>query len=303
MSLAKRIDHVEEHHLTPREAVICWMREAHQFGSMESYIRWLADQPENLYPLMRMPAQVVGTVRARHRGVPDHKLRGEFNRVQKDVLFLYHLHSQANNRALLDHEAIQLRVIILIKEIRALSTDKHGLNQMRLARVSLEGKKHPRPGRVEQNTKALFQAHADSWLPEAEKVRTRILVFLTAAQMLSRRYLAGEDILYPATRENLTWNLKTITTLREMYLDSILGSPDSDDDFRDYVLEMAADGVEASKQDLPAPAQSPNPDVTREAKLLAEQWVLMAKSDTLDRLGEHREAEGLAERLMREYMG
>lgn len=122
MTLAKRLGEVEDN-LSPREAMTCWMQEAHAFGSYERYARWLVDQPDDVYPLVRMPGQVVGAIRARRKGVPDLKLRGEFHRVQKDLLFLYYLHKQANMRALMDHEAIQLRVIILIKEIRALTTE------------------------------------------------------------------------------------------------------------------------------------------------------------------------------------
>jgi hypothetical protein len=35
--------------------------------------------------------------------------------------------------------------------------------------------------------------------------------------------------------------------------------------------------------------------------LCAEQWVLMAKSEALENLGEDREAEQLAERLLHDY--
>lgn len=161
MTLAKRIDQVKDN-LSPLEAMLHWMREAHEFGSMESYARWLIEQPDDVYPLMRMPKQVVGAVRARNKGVPDIKLRPQFYRVQKDVLFLYFLHTQVETAAVLNHEGIQLRVVILIKEIRALISEKHGLDQMRLERVDLDGKKHPKPGKVERRTKALCRAHVDA---------------------------------------------------------------------------------------------------------------------------------------------
>ena len=303
MTLAKRTENLEDS-LTPKEAVILWMREVHQFGSLENYARWLMDQPDDVYPLIRMPAQVVAAIRSRHKGVPDLKLHPEFYRVRKDVLFLYYLHGQANTRALMDHEAIQLRVIILIKEIRALINEKHGLDQMRLGRVDLEGKKHPRPSKAAKSTKVLFDKHADAWLPEADDVVRRVTTFLLAAQMLSGRYFAGKDILYPDTRRNLSWNLETIANLKDMYTDSILGaSPESDDDFRDYVLALAGDERRPRKAGLSAPVKTGIPDVTREAKLLAEQWILMARSETLEKLGEHREAEALAGRLVREHMG
>ena len=243
-------------------------------------------------------------IRARHKGVPDARLRGEVYRAQKDVLFLYHLHSQANIRALMEHEAIQLRVIILVKETRALISEKHGLDQMRLARVDLDGRKHPRPGKVEKSARALYQEHLRTWPPQVDEVRGRISVFLAAAGMLSRRFFAGEDILFPDTRENLDWNLSTIANLSDTYADSLLdGSSESDDEFRDYVLGLLSDEEMPTKA-MPAglPIMPGAKDVACEAKLLAEQWILMARSETLERLGEHGQAEALADQLMREYV-
>jgi hypothetical protein len=299
MTLAKRLEAVEDN-LTPQEAVIRWIREAHEFGSMESYARWLIDQPDDVYPLIRMPQQVVGAVKARNKGVPDIKLRPEFYRVQKDVLFLYFLHKMVEMKALIDHEAIQLRVLILVKEIRALINEKHALDQMRLARVDLDGKRHRRPGKVEKTTSAIYEDHVRSWAPETEEVAVRILGFLAGAQLISRRYFAGADIIYPATRENLKVNLETIANLREIYEGSILGAPESDDDFRDYALALAAGEAPSREGNLRQRRELP--DATGKARLLAEQWVIMAKSETLEKLGEHREAEALADQLARQVL-
>jgi hypothetical protein len=300
MTLAKRLDQVEDN-LTPQEAIMRWMREAHEFGSYEAYARWLIDQPDDVYPLIHMPHQVVGAVRAQNKGVPDIKLRSEFRRVQKDVLFLYFLHKQAQMRALMDHEATQLRVIILIKEIRALINEKHSLDQMRLARVDLGGRKHPRPGKVETSTRADYTEHVAGWLPEADAVVVRILTFLAAAHMISHTYFAREDILFPATRENLAFNLETIANLKEMHADSLLGAPQTDDDFRDYVLGLARGPKECDRNTAP-PVDGDVPDVTAQSRVMAEQWVLMARSETLEKLGEHRDAEALAQKLLRQAL-
>lgn len=56
MTLPTRLDKLEDHNLTPREAVIMWMREAHQFDSLLAYGFWLIEQPDDVYPLIRMPA-------------------------------------------------------------------------------------------------------------------------------------------------------------------------------------------------------------------------------------------------------
>src|SRR5450756_390914 len=119
MSLAKRVGNVEDN-LTPREAVICWIREAHEFDSLLDYGRWLLEQPEEAYPLIRMPKQVVAAVRAQNKGKPDILLRDDFYRVQKDVTFLYHLHKQVNVQALQDEEALRLKVTLLSERLRGL---------------------------------------------------------------------------------------------------------------------------------------------------------------------------------------
>ena len=46
MTLAKRLTAIEGDNLTPQQAVILWMREAHEFGSWAAYARWLLDQPD-----------------------------------------------------------------------------------------------------------------------------------------------------------------------------------------------------------------------------------------------------------------
>jgi hypothetical protein len=304
MTLLKRLGEVEDN-LTPREAMTRWMREAHAFGSYGSYARWLIDQPDDVYPLMRMPGQVKGAIKAQNKGVPELKLHREFRRAEKDLLFLYYLHSQATTQAIMDHEAVQLRVVILVKEIRALIKEKHALDQMRLSRVDPEGSRHARPDTVELKTKTLYEDHLRTWPPEADEIRNRILAFLAAAEMISRQFFAGEDILFPDTRENLEWNLSTVRTLCETYADSLLGRAyESDDQFRDYLLRLEKNQEEVpSGGHAPAEATRDTPDVRAQARVLAEQWILMARAEALDELGEYREAEALAARVVRENLG
>src|SRR5665811_811155 len=134
MSLAKRVGDVEDH-LTPKEAVICFMREAHQFNSLLTYGRWLLEQPEDAYPLIRMPKQVVAAVRAQNKGTSDALLRDELYRVQKDVTFLYHLHKQVNLQALQDEEALRLKVTLLAEKLRSLIHRIWAIDALRLERL------------------------------------------------------------------------------------------------------------------------------------------------------------------------
>lgn len=134
------------------------------------------------------------------------------------------------------------------------------------------------------------------------EVRRRICVFLTASDLISRRYFAGHDILYPETRENLTWNLGTIANLLDTYADLVLACEQTDAQFREYVLSLA-DKQAQDDETLSALPRDTDPEVAGRAKTLAEEWVLMAKSEALEKLGERDQAEQLAQRLMREYVG
>lgn len=153
MSMAKRLDDLKDRSLTPQEAVIVWMQEAHQFGSFVDYGRWLAGQPDEAYPLIRMPEQVVRAIRAKNKGVPGTELRDQFLAVQRDLLFLYYLHSRANMRASSDHEPLSLRVIMLIREIRALTLESYGLDDLRRGRMGMEAGVQKRPGKKEREAR------------------------------------------------------------------------------------------------------------------------------------------------------
>ena len=52
-----RLDRVEAH-LPALATVLLWLAEAHAFGSLEAYVRWLVDQPVEAWPLVRIPAQI-----------------------------------------------------------------------------------------------------------------------------------------------------------------------------------------------------------------------------------------------------
>ena len=51
-----------ESNLTPRQAVLLCMEEAHQFGTMEEYAQSLKGQPESGWPLPRLGGQMTAPV-------------------------------------------------------------------------------------------------------------------------------------------------------------------------------------------------------------------------------------------------
>ena len=52
-----------------------------------------------------------------------------------------------------------------------------------------------------------------------------------------------------------------------------------------------AEGPKDSNKNTVPPLAGDVPDVAPQARVMADQWVLMARSETLEKLGEHRDAE------------
>ena len=253
MTLAKRLDAVEDN-LTPKEAVIRWMREAHEFGSYER-VRPLAHRPAR----RRLPPHPHAPSRWWARCGPETR---ECRTSSCDPS------STGCRRTSSSSTSSISRPRCGRSWTRKASTCGWSCSSRRSGRSSRRNTpstrcastgstwigKHPRPGKVEKSTRALYDEHVASWLPEAEALLVRILSSWQPPSMISRRYFAGEDILFPATRENLSWSLETIANLREMYADSIRAPAGTDDDFRRLRPRHRPRPDDAQTEPGPAPA-------------------------------------------------
>jgi len=106
--------------LSPTQAVCLWLTEAHQHGSLFAYTQWLLDQPDDSYPLVKMPKQVVEAVRTAMKGKPREDVHREIYCVQRDVLFLFHLAMGLNTRALELAETLRLKALLLAEQFHSL---------------------------------------------------------------------------------------------------------------------------------------------------------------------------------------
>jgi hypothetical protein len=303
MSLSRRIDDVEDHHLTPKEAVICWIREAHQFESLLTYGRWLLEQPEEAYPLIRMPRQVVDAVRAQNKGTSDALLRDEFYRVQKDVTFLYHLHKQVNVQALQDEEALRLKVTLLSEKLRSLIYRVWAIDALRVERLQFpDDMSAPRPKRRRKKMKDeldLAEAIA-AWPVEEQMLWGEVMAFQEAVQLISRRYLGGEELLFPQSAERLQATLHMLAVTRDVYRTmNSRRPPKSEERFLRWVLEESTPESPVPPALSPDPAAEKRPDTRATARSLAEHHVLMARAEALEALGERDASIRLVENWLR----
>ena len=103
----RRIEKIEES-LTPRQAVVLWLEEAAQLGSLRDYVLSIKDGPDAAFPLFRLSHQVEQAVRG----------------AVLDVAFLFHLVLQINGRELTDRRGNCLHLMLVIERLHSFLRDE-----------------------------------------------------------------------------------------------------------------------------------------------------------------------------------
>ncbi len=120
MSERKRRLKRVEGRLTPAQAAVLWMEEAHRFPSMAGYVRSLADGPIAAHPLTRLAGQVEAATREAMKGRDRDDIDAAVRKAERDVAFLYHLHQQSNLHVMDALEPWRYRLLWLGERLRGL---------------------------------------------------------------------------------------------------------------------------------------------------------------------------------------
>jgi hypothetical protein len=175
------------------------------------------EQPEDAYPLVRMPRQVVAAVRARNKRVPDHQLRDQFYRVQKDVLFLFHLHCQVNEHAFETEEARQLRFQLLGERLRTIIFRIYGVDRDRLEDFTLPRDLRSSRRRKKTQEETALDNDICDWPLEETLLWAEVASLKEAERIIAVRYLAGESLFFPRRCERwIRWIGRWTVYMRSM---------------------------------------------------------------------------------------
>ncbi len=118
-----RLDKLESH-LTPKQAMLLWMSEAHQFGTLEEYAHHMKTQPDDAWPLRRLGDQMGASVEQALKGKPRSIIDRAQRQVDLDVLFLFYLHQQANGRLAEKSRYFASHSLMLAQQINALVRER-----------------------------------------------------------------------------------------------------------------------------------------------------------------------------------
>jgi hypothetical protein len=128
-SSKRRLDKLEVS-LTPKQAILLWMEEAHQYGTMEQYVRSLKPGPEAAWPLAMLPDKISTAVEQAMKGRPRQEIVRRARQSIRDVLFLFHLHQQVNQKFMEEDRHYWTRALLLSTELDALRRERSLRDQM-----------------------------------------------------------------------------------------------------------------------------------------------------------------------------
>jgi hypothetical protein len=177
MSTATRLAKLEGT-LSPKEATLAWLAEAHQFPTLAAHVGWLVTQPPEAAPFWRVPEQAERAVRASMRGQPRDVVEAAAHQAVRDAVFLVELVIRLNVDAAELVRTESVRAAALAWEARAVAAmEGPVLTAHRRGRKPLGW--------------AAWRRAVEAWtqsLSEAERER----------HDLERLYLDGRNVLFPS---------------------------------------------------------------------------------------------------------
>ncbi len=279
-SVLRRIEKIEAS-LTPRQAVIKWMSEAHQHSNMQDYVTSLRGAPETAFPLYWLPDQTEKAVYAKMKGRPlrseslrREEVAHEARQAVRDVIFLFHLHQQVNSRLMGEHNEWVFCLMWLRAELRWLrhecesgeaSTGRQERRQLRSSRKLRFG--------------------SEAWKTSAETLLRELYDLREAIASISARYFDGQQVLFPEVAQEFNDILDKAELLADVYntylvlssMPSGVGGRRRLPRGRINVVAVEAQGRELSPT-------------------IAVYMVDMAKAEALDSLGDNRAAVAVMDR-------
>ncbi len=222
----RRLDKLEGS-LSPKEAVLHWLDEAHAFGSLPAYVESLVEQPEAMQPFVALPNRVSNAIWETMRAKRTSAIKTATREAIGDTIFLLRLVIGLNVHVEETLRTERLRHAALVWWSRALHA---------------EGAK---------------SGDRSGW-ERSDAVHRGILLGTERARAAAEaRYLDGHDILFP----ELATEWHDLCAAGESLADAEVGIDDAatraaERSARRVILMARADGLEAAGQHLAADAMA-----------------------------------------------
>ena len=266
MSQTTRLDKVEAS-LTPKQAVIRWLKEIEQYPGIVELAEHVRSLPESAAPVTRLTRQVGEAVRSDMKGARPELVEAAVRKANRDVVFLVKLHHQANAKVYTEQRAWRLTVRLIAAMQHRLLTKY----ELRNALSQRKGKSSPAPGLTKRDRESVRNCEE-----EIKDFLTELYAIQGAIASICDRYFDGHQVLLHDADQFLTQEIEITERLAGLWNDS-----------------CADKSIPGKEIDLEKVRRLAEKGVSEETAPL----VSMAKSDALDSIGDYRGAREEASRL------
>lgn len=251
-----RLDKIETS-LTPTQAAVLWMDEAHEFPSMAAYVDSLLDGPDAAWPLYRL-ADLIETatleaVKGRPKDVRDRAVK----RALRDVAFLFFVHQGANERIHQEWRGMHRGVELLAAGWR------------KAAPVGTS--------EIDRD-----DGRSEDWRIRAKALLAELYEYREAMDLLSRTYFAGHPLLFRDAADGLEFCIEAAGTLVEAHNDEIAFS--------------ARERQPAEWEGLLVDVEAVRDGIQESAQQLVEDFAALAKGEAMELVGESKQSRTLVKR-------
>ena len=178
----KRLTRIETS-LSPKQAVLLWLRQEHHGRTSMEYLRDMFQQPPSARPRARVETQVVDAIRAAMKGQEAARIHQAMRQGQMYADFLILLVSRTNSVIMDDSRCRWLQIALLHEQLRNAALSGH-------------------------DAKAL-----NKWAVRLRGVVTDVCALQAASELIRDRYFDGECILLKDAIEDLQQQAKIVQTM------------------------------------------------------------------------------------------
>lgn len=170
MSQVKRLDKIEGA-LTPRQAVVLWLQEAHQYPNLTQYVQYLRGKDKEA-PLWQVTEQVEQATKEAMKGRPQAIVDATVRRAVRDAAFLVHLHHQCNFKVMHQQGGWQWQLMALRERLlRMLAEESHRATLKVFTALCLEREEpYPLDPATAEAVEATINNHVTAWAELEEDI-------------------------------------------------------------------------------------------------------------------------------------
>jgi hypothetical protein len=268
-TIENRINKIEKS-LTPKQAIVGWMEEAHRFNSLSEYAVWSAGRPEEEpTDLKRLTQRVEIAVRDRMKGEHEVRVQRAVRAAVSEVGFLYFLCLAVNGQFAAQCQSIALLGVLSLERASAALRETTGTQS------------------------PVDRDRYDTWHEDFRSYAIQVFALKAAIEQIAKQYFDNNQVLWKSFTEQLENFIRFVNLITNKWEDAFYSAYWNLHSEKKCRLGDRQQKPPHFNFDLERLRQSIDP------KNIVKSLVLIARADTLSVMGDNLAAVKLSSSLLR----